>query len=240
LLIENKIHAAFQPTQAERYQIRGAQYIKRKRCESFVTLLVAPEAYFGSDSDDTKGFDAKLTYESVMAWFNESGLGPRAAYKMALLNRAIEKAKFGYQPTEDAAVTEFWHSYWRLGQAEAPELEMQDPGPKPAGSGFVYFRPGNMPPNTCIIHKFERGNVDLQIGGMGDDLESLRSRFASRLEPDMSLQRASKSGVVRVKVPVVHPSQGMQSQLDEVRVGLKEAVRLLRWYRECQESTTTK
>ena len=47
ILIENKLDAAFQPQQAERYRTRGDAYLQNGECDLAVTLLVAPAGYLG-------------------------------------------------------------------------------------------------------------------------------------------------------------------------------------------------
>ena len=61
LLIEDKINAAFQPKQAERYQQRGLDGINAGRWTAFHTVLVAPQAYVSN----THGFDKSVTLEAI-------------------------------------------------------------------------------------------------------------------------------------------------------------------------------
>lgn len=42
ILIENKLDAAFQPQQAERYRTRGDAYLQNGECDRWVTVLLAP------------------------------------------------------------------------------------------------------------------------------------------------------------------------------------------------------
>ena len=70
LLIENKIDAAFQPYQQERYQSRKVGIEGR-----VFAILVAPQEYIKGDH----GFDFALDYESLFSYFDE--LGPRGSTK---------------------------------------------------------------------------------------------------------------------------------------------------------------
>lgn len=236
LLIENKVHARFQPQQAGRYQQRGKSYIAAGRCSAFVTVLVAPTVYLGSSSADSLGFQAHLSYEAIITWFDQQvSLGQRAIYKTTLLGAAIEKATLGYQPSEDVAVSDFWRSYWLLAAREAPELEMQEPGPKPAGSTFIYFRPPVLEFDTYIVHKMTYGNLDLQFYRMGTRLSDLRARFGPCLESGMSLQRAHQSAVIRLKVPKLNPGLSFDEQLAHIRICLEQGKRLLQWYQSVKD-----
>lgn len=231
ILIENKITAAFQNRQAERYRRRGAAYVRNDRCHAFVTVLVAPEAYFGADPDDRKGFDAVVTYESIRQQFLDVGLGARLAYKLNLLDGAIVKARVGYRLEEDPPVTDFWRAYWRLATEVAPELEMPEPGPRPAKSGFIYFTPSDLPRGVHIVHKTRHGNVDLQFYRMGKRLPEMRERFCAHLEHNMVLERAGGSAVIRLRVPQLSISTDLREQVHDATAGLKAASDLLAWYR---------
>lgn len=236
VLIENKVTAGFQPQQAERYQARARNYLTQGLCSAVTTVLVAPERYFGG-SKAPKRFDAQVTYEAIREWFEQQlGLGARRHYKMKLLSSAIEKGTMGYQAVEDRPVTDFWHAYWRLMQDIAPELEMREPPAKPAGAGFVSFRPHALPRGVKICHKLPHGHVDLEFSGMADNLATLKTQFGTYLEPDMRLSRASKSGAIRIRVPVVSTGAGFAEQEKSVAEGQQAAKRLLAWFSQHRHS----
>jgi hypothetical protein len=230
LLIENKVSAGFQPRQAERYQDRAAIYLARGDCQRIATVLVAPSSYLGP-SLKTYGFSRCLSYEEIRDWFAaEESLGDRRLYKVRLLEWAIDRAVLGYQPEADAAITDLWRSYWRLAVAAAAELEMEEPGAKPSGSTWIAFRPPPLPPGTYIVHKLERGQVDLWLPGRGAYLSRVREEFASLLERDMEVARASKSAAIRVQVPKIAIGAPLSTQESAVLAGLRAASRLLALY----------
>lgn len=237
LLIENKIAAGFQPRQAERYQERGRAYQADGLCDTYSTVLVAPSSYFG-DASDHRGFDATLSYEGLLSWFAENdALGPRARYKKALLNSAINKAKYGYQPVEDAPVTDFWRAYWRLATEVAPELEMREPIAKPSRAGFIHFQPSVLPRGVTIVHKLRHGFLDLQFAGLGRQLSEIRREFGDHLLPGMTIAQSKKSGAIRQKVPVFNTGQRFLDQAANAHLCLEQAQRLLHWYLRLNESS---
>ncbi|MWV40567.1 PD-(D/E)XK nuclease family protein [Natrialba sp. INN-245] len=65
VLVENKIAAAKQPNQIERYYNRGAFRIEHDDWDSYTVCLLAPESYV-SEEDET-GFDSIIHYEDVLA-----------------------------------------------------------------------------------------------------------------------------------------------------------------------------
>lgn len=230
IMIENKVTAGLQPLQAQRYLSRGAEYTARGLCAAFHTVIVAPYRYFGT-SETHKGFGGRVTYEQILAWFEEAKhLGERRNYKITLLRSAIDKGTLGYQPEEDAATTDFWRSYWGLALRYAPELEMTEPRSKPSGSGFIHFRPPILPRGIDIVHKFNFGYVDLHLRDMGKRLNEVRAVLGSRLEIGMTLESATKSAAIRLGVPQLNASMTMAQQEEAAIAGIEAAKRLLAWF----------
>ena len=236
LMIENKVAAGFQPKQAERYHSRATGYIEREECEGVYTVLTAPEVYFG-ETDSTKGFGGRVTYESLMKWFIEhENLGDRKFYKCSVLQSAIDKSSFGYQPVEDAVATKFWKDYWRLACEHASELRMPEPSVKPPGSTFIGFRPIGLPNGYRLVHKLTgtkgatTGYVDLQLMGLGKVVRELNSVLKELLKEDMCIVGTSGSASIRLTVPMVDPNQASETQVDAILFGLSSAQRLLQWF----------
>lgn len=235
IMIENKVTAGLQPLQAQRYLSRGTEYTARGLCAAFHTVIVAPSCYFGP-SETHKGFGSRITYEQILAWFEEAKyLGERRNYKITLLRSAIDKGTLGYQPEEDAPTTDFWRSYWRLALRYAPELEMAEPRSKPSGSSFIHFRPPILPRGIDIVHKFNFGYVDLHLRGMGKRLNEVRAVLGSRFETGMTLETATKSAAIRLGVPQLNASTPMAQQEQAAIVGIDGAKRLLAWFLANQE-----
>lgn len=96
-LIENKINAKFQFSQAERYKKRGQSYLKDNECIGFNTILVSPSKYLNS-CNERKEFDFYLTYQELHTWFTDCSRinyseteACRAKYKAKQIQLAIEK-----------------------------------------------------------------------------------------------------------------------------------------------------
>ena len=238
LLIENKIAAGFQPRQAARYRERGQEYLVQGVCDGYLTVLIAPLSYLGGTHRD-RGFDTVLSYEDLLSWFTEYDvLGLRAKYKATLLNSAINKARYGYQPVEDAPVTEFWRAYWRLATKFAPELEMREPNSKPSRAGFIYFRPSTLPRGVAVVHKLHHGYLDLQFDGLGRQLSQIRAEFMDHLLPGMTIAQANKSGVIRQRVPVFNTGHSFEYQAENARACIEQARNLLHWFLRLKGSSS--
>ena len=227
-LIENKIAAGLQPRQAERYQERGESYCRRGLCHQFRTVLIAPAGYFGEDRD-RKGFDAVLSYEAICDQLRKAD-GDRVHYRDYMLTKAIEKAELGWQPIEDEPVTRFWERYWELACEIAPELGLKKPGSKPSHSSFIYFLPPSLPPHVDLYHKVVYGHVDLQFGGMGMRTAEIQHELGAHLSPEMSIERASKSAVVRVRVPHIDMTEDLLALEERMTRGIRVVQTLLQWY----------
>lgn len=235
-LIENKVNAGFQKDQAARYRESGDSHVSSRDGTKYHTVLIAPERYFGKNPS-TKGFDKTLTYETIRQWFVQATeLGERRYYKIALLESAIDKGTLGYQPIENAPVTDFWQAYWLMTKELVPELEMTKPIGKPSGAGFIYFRPRKyLPRGFEICHKFKKGYVDLQIKGWGKRLnevdDALRPHFRHGMEP----APAGISAAIRVEVPKLDPGHPFSDQQSQARAGMEAAKSLLSWFVEKQQ-----
>jgi len=198
----------------------------------YTTVLVAPEAYF---QDELKGFNARVNYEMICTWFaNQCALGERIRYKLSLLHSAIEKGTTGYQMIADAAVTRFWAAYWALVQEIAPELQMEEPGQKPAGSTFIYFRGYDLPKGVSLCHTLPHGTIDVQFAGMSEKLSTVQERYAARLPKDMRITRAGKSAVIRSTVPCLSVANDIDVQKHDIIHGIKTAQYMLKWYHQAE------
>jgi len=225
--IENKVSASFQPLQKERYRQRGEEQVRQGVADDYYLCLVAPSCYLGAEGQEE--FDAFLCYGDILDWLKESRIeGERRAYKCALLTKAIERAKYGWQLKEDAAVTALWKRYWQRSQEIASVLQMQEPTGKPATSSFVFFRAPKLFAGIRLVHKMRHGNADIQIAGWGTRVHELTDALAGKLDDGMKITNANKSAVIRLQVPVLNLQGSYDEQAQSVDDGLKGCLRLYR------------
>ena len=225
ILIENKIDAIAQPEQGRRYKARGDNGIENGLWSSFVTCIVAPNLYLQREQDSSV-YDANLSYEAIYDWFSsKESTDGRSVYKSYLIKEAIEQNRRGYTVNPDERVTEFWSKYWALSIQRYPELEMKKPGIKPANADWPNFRPSTLEKRFSIVHKLERGDVDLQIAGAAERTDDLQD-YLSDIEVEVA--KATKSAAVRLKVASVDRFASFESQKDIVIEGLNAARKLLR------------
>lgn len=224
ILIENKIDAIAQPEQGERYRARGELGIKDGVWSKFVTCMVAPKLYLQKEQD-SHAYDTNLSYEEISNWFSSRGdVNKRSAHKSYLINEAIEQNRRGYTVNPDDRVTDFWSKYWALSSQRYPDLEMKKPGVKPANSDWPDFHPAVLGKNLTIVHKLERGDVDLQISGAAEKIEGLKQLLT---DIDVEITTAGKSAAIRLKVESIDRFTPFESQENIVIDGLNAARKLL-------------
>jgi len=230
VLIEDKIDAPLQPRQAERYIQRAAARVRDGACDVARTVLVAPSKYLG-DPPDLHGFEALVTYERIVGWFEAQpdGSTSRREYKLTLLRTAIERGTVGWVQVVDERVTEFCRRYWDLSRRLAPELNAVDPGDRARRSSWMKFKPVGLPERTELLHKLATGCVDLQIAGGAARLQELERIYGSRLLPGMVLEPANKSAVIRIHVASMDLTAPFENAEANVREALW-AVRLLAYW----------
>lgn len=239
VLVENKVDAAFQPNQPQRYVTRAHGYRESGKYKDVVTVVMAPEDYFGDESE-SYGFDAKITYESVLSWFSAPDRkSPRTDYKLALLCVAIERGRAGWQLVPHPNVGLFWQMYWQLANKIAPQLSMPPPKKEiPVGSHFIVFRPAALPRNIKLKHKVGYGNVDLEFREMGGRLAEVDRLYRAALPSDTQIEKAAKSAVIRARVdPVDMTRADFASSEPAIRKGIETAARLLDWYIKMHQSS---
>lgn len=232
VLIENKVDAIFQPRQAERYLERATDYLKTGACAKALTVIIAPNEYFG-DAQTTIGFQHRLSHQALLSWFEESlELGGRTAVKCAVLKAAISRSGRGWQLVPNEVTTGFWHHYWELAKAFAPDLRMPRPSEKPEGSSFIVFKPLGLAKNVTLLHKVSYGNVDLQFSRMGDRVLEIEQFYKDHLGPAMQVDRANRSAVVRRRVPRITMGTALAESRPLIRQGLQAALDLLSMYQK--------
>lgn len=216
LLIENKVDADFQDAQYERYMKR-ADLLSGPDITTAV-ILVAPQSYIQNKSE----FEYTLSYEKMQNWFAQKN-DSRSWYKQELLRLAIDQERRGYQAVKDEIVTNFWKKYHLYITEHLPELNMPIPKVRPTSSSFVYFNPKWLPKNTRLIHKMEKGYLDLELSGRASEYDNLITQY-NHLLNGMELVVTGKSVCFRIEITPISFEQDFNNQLnsiDQVIAGMR-------------------
>jgi len=227
LLVENKVNACAQPEQGVRYQKRGELGIDAGDWDRFKTCMIAPERYFAS-SRDAQVYSVRISYEAIRDFLCAGpSIDARSRYRAAVLESAIEQQRRGYSPETDEQVTRFWRAFWDLASSSFPRINMEEPGPKPVGSGWIWVRPPELNTGHRVAFKLAQGIVDLQIDGAVDHAESLDALCKDRLSSEIRAVRTGKSTSLRFEVEPVDVTQSFEDQRELVVSVLEGANRLL-------------
>ncbi len=235
LLVENKINAAFQPDQPERYQDRAQRW--GQACGPLVdveTVLLAPAAYFQNEGSDI--FDRHVSYEDLIEVLSGAG-DARSRFLAAMLRNGLDSHREGYVPVHDEVTTQVWRAFWDIANEEAPRLRMRKPGSMPSGARFIYFYDAEgvsrseTKGRAHIVYKFNLNEgcyVDAQFRNMS--VETLEARVSGVLEPDMFVVKAGGSASIRVRAPSVDFARIPQGQKESMVEGLYVAERLRKFF----------
>ncbi len=227
LLIENKIDAPAQPDQGARYRQRGELGIIEGDWSAFRTSLVAPRRYLAA-SRDAAHYDGEVSYEAIRDWLLERPFETaRYRYRAAVVDAAIEQQRRGYSPKIDDHVTDFWRSFWLESLEYGPRLGMSEPGPKPAGSGWIWVRPPELGGRRYLGFKLLQGFVDLQIDGAASHSERIDELCQARLPGGVRAIQTTKSTSLRLEADVVDILSEFAPQRDAIHSVFEAANTLL-------------
>jgi hypothetical protein len=147
----------------------------------------------------------------------------RRGYKLSVLSAAIDPAPRPYVKVPDTRVSALLNAYRELALTY-PDLRMTTPTSGGSGSDWVYFAPPRA--GTDLLHKLDKGVVDLSIRSAADRIGELRERNLSILEQGVQLVPTGKSASFRILVPRVDRLASPDGQQEAMRAGLAAAHRL--------------
>lgn len=222
LLIENKIDACAMPTQPQRYILRGNKGVADKEYDEYFVFIVAPEKYL-QFNDKAQDYPYQVSYEEIRDYFNKENT-TRNNFKLAQINLAIEKQKFGYQTIKDSRATEFWNKYIEYQKRFFPELRLiVNSAIKPTNGIYTYFKTNNN--SMLIYHKTDKGYVDLTINGQADNIIRIKSIMVNILgdyySKGFSVVKTGKSCAIRICVHAIDFLKPFNEQMEYVEESFK-------------------
>ena len=233
LLIEDKINAAQQPNQYERYLARGRKAMSDGLYESFEVFLVAPESYYAPE------YKNKLTYEEVKAYFEKCN-SSRSAYKIALISKALQKKSRSNIIIPSEVVMDFYDGYVRFVHDNHPNLPLISKADQLRGSksNWVYY--DSYIPNVELIHQALRRNVSIQINygkeyadlkekKVNEWLRNNKPELLSIKEVTVNANKASLS--IKHESPLLNTGDSIYNQIDKAEESfeiIEKAIELLK------------
>ncbi len=89
LMIENKIGAAMQPQQCQRYHERGQQLCDEGKVNKYVTLLCAPESYL-LNVKESEACGNIVSLEQIATWLNDH-LASESRWQLQSLTQHVRR-----------------------------------------------------------------------------------------------------------------------------------------------------
>ena len=220
ILIEDKVDAQAQPNQYQRYCERGARGVAEGRWAGYTVYIAAPQKYLESDHEARK-YPSKVSYEDIRNLLTEDKVS------LAIIETALKKSEGLLPSVVDEAVTAFWDAYYDYHQEYMPHLLLHvNRGKKGPNATWPDFR--TVLSDVKILHKSEKGVVDLQFRGAADKIGSLQKFVAPYKDADMRIEKAGNSAVVRLKVPVMDFSKDFNAYTAEIKAVFSAVDRLNR------------
>ena len=194
-LIEDKIDAVAMPNQSGRYSVRGKKGIREGKYEDFFVFIIAPKSYLESNSEAQK-YQYQIAYEELLEAVTDE-------YGKAVLSKAIEIKKKGYEPIEDKIATKFWQDYYAFIDKNYKNVIdiCKTDGPRGSKGGWPRIRTNDK--RVYIMHKSDRGYIDLTFERMGEHYREFRDFVEPLLEDGLTIQRTNKSMAIRMDVPII-------------------------------------
>jgi hypothetical protein len=230
ILVENKIDAAFQPLQPQRYRDR-VETIKQQGYSCYC-ILIAPSSYLRSNPEGISYLHGTVSYEDLASAIGAEST-PRANHRAALVMRAVEQAKKSYilMPAEN--VSAFWDRVYQIACDEFPELMMKKPGRKGSYSHWLSFK-ANLPSRIVIDWKANHSVVDLSFWEGAIHHPNPASDLTALPEG----ARHENVGNTRlIRIPISPAPSGWSEMADgQIREALNAGRMLLKFYDENQRT----
>jgi len=210
IMIEDKIDAPAQAEQYERYVKRGKKYIKENVIDDFLVFIVAPEDYLIRNTHARK-YQKQISYEDILEKCKIEG----DCFSVALLEKAIDK---GLNPGQiDDLVSDFWRKYYTYQEQHASNLKLYKSSTQ-KGSNATWPNFKTELRGVKIVHKSEKGFVDLQFARKAVCITELADVLNQYRDKDMNWHIANKSAALRIEVCPIDFSEPFEKYLDEIPI----------------------
>ena len=221
ILIENKVAAAEQDRQDQRYHIRGARSRDAGLYETYITCICAPSAYLAGLSEGSL-YDRRIPYEAVRDWYKRFE-DSRSVWRSRIMTEAIDHSRRGYNMIANGKTTTFHMDYWNNLRSKHTQLTMVEPKAKGSSSNWIILKTNDIRKGVTIDHKLGLGCVDLSFNRTRiDDLLAVRAEWPEDIAP----LQVGGSAVLRKIVPRLDMDRPLADQLDRFEQVLATALQL--------------
>ena len=218
LLIEDKINAIAMPKQYERYILRAEKQKHEGLFDNYYIFIIAPKSYIDSNTE-AKKYDNKISYEEILDYISGD------VYGESLIKEAIEVKKKGYGVIENKVVTLFWQKYYEMVENRFSDLKLNINGGARGSKACwpVFFTPI---PNIHIIHKSNKGFLDLTFRMVSQYKFQVYDIVKNVLKENMTFQQTGKSLAIRIDVPKIDFKKDFEEQEENVIKCLEEVKKM--------------
>lgn len=215
--IEDKIDALAMPNQYDRYVMRAEKDIASGLYDRYSILIVAPANYLLANKEARK-YKHRIQYEQLREHFAVKP-DPRSQYKLALIDRAIQEQKSGYQWEANPGVVRFCTAMDAYQKNHYPDL--------PKGSQAWWREYKTLMPDVKLVYKANKGFCDLQFRNC--TRQALFARVGTFLSDRMTIEKTGKSASVRIEVTPIWFEKEFEEKVeavDEALAALQELMKL--------------
>lgn len=202
--IEDKTKAMAMPQQCLRYSKRAEREIIDGEYDTYSVLIVAPEKYLAENSEAAK-YGHSVSYERMISYFSDMQ-DKRSMVKKAIISRAINECKSGYQWVENKGVSNFCNAMNEYSRVNYPSI------PKSTIEWWPHWRTNLR--ETNLVFKSNKGFCDLSFSGI--TIDELRAKVGSFLSDRMHIVKTGKSVSVRIRVPAINFERDFMDCMKEV------------------------
>ncbi|MCQ2583451.1 MAG: hypothetical protein MJ160_06060 [Treponema sp.] len=204
ILIEDKINAIAMDEQCNRYSLRGKKGIKNGDYDDFFVFIVAPQKYYDSN-EEAKKYDHYVSYEECKSYL-ENKNDSLSKIWVQQFEQAIDKAKKQSNVTYNPGRMEFLRRYIEYKNEHfTGELDIANNPDNNGAGGWVHYRVKLN--HAYILHKAERGFMDLTFSGAEEKKSSLFELMESKIHQlgfkDVKCFATGKSMSYRIVVPII-------------------------------------
>ena len=233
LMIENKIDAAFQPNQAERYRKRGQAGIEAGHWSKYVTILFAPKQYIKNMTGEHV-FDLAISYEEAAKELN-SYSDPRSLWKAEVLRQAAKGKMAHSRPiVPDEHVTELMNTLHKRIAAKGFGLTLPSERPWNVSSASWYLFPKpSLPPGTTLDHRTSEGIVCLNVNR--SSASDVAKALTHALPEGAMIAQRGKATIILFKVEPLDLTSTVEDQYISYWESLRKALELRNWAAEYRD-----
>lgn len=218
ILIENKIDAIAMDLQPERYVKRGDKAVSMGIYNEYRIFIIAPKKYLETNAY-AKKYPNNISYEELIDFMKDD------KYAVSLLEKAIEEKENGYEVIENEMVTKFWHNYYDFIKKNYPSIKINEIiGPR--GSRAVWPELHTNNSKVKIMHKSDRGYMDLTFNDMSNNIEIFNKYIPDEIIKNYEIVKTGKSMAIRLHVPLLDFKNEFDDYTNEMHECMKSVLEL--------------